>query len=105
MIPGLNLGAVETAIVALAVGSVLVGLYVALQAYRALRRYDSRQMLYLSVGMILLFGCAYLVAAVGTVLLQARYVPIGVQDWFRLVVRLLQFVGLLAIAYSLHLRE
>lgn len=95
---------VELIVVALALGSSLVGLYIGWQAYRGLRRYESRQMFYLSVGMILVFGVAYATGFVGTVLLHLEILPLPTQDYFRLVIRLLQFGGLVAIAYSLALR-
>jgi len=96
---------VEVVVASFAFGSALVGLYIAAQAYRALRRHESRQMLCLSIGMILLFGVAYAIGFVGTVLLQLRILSLPAQDLFRLAVRVSQFVGLLAIAYSLSLRE
>jgi len=80
-----------------------VGLYIGYQAYRGLRRHDSAPMRYLSVGMVLLFGVAYVVAFSGTALLRIGRLPLLYQDYFRLVVRLLQLSGLLCIAYSLHL--
>jgi len=80
-----------------------VGLYIGYQAYRGLRRHDSAPMRYLSVGMLLLFGVAYAVAFSGTALLRIGRLPLVYQDYFRLVVRLLQLSGLLCIAYSLHL--
>lgn len=95
---------IELLVITLALGAALVGLYISVQAYRGLRRYESRQMLYLSVGMVLVFGVAYLVGFLGTVLLQFRIVELPAQDVFRLAVRAIQLVGLLAIAYSLRLR-
>jgi len=86
-------------------GSALVGLFIAFLALRGLRRYRSRQMLYLSAGMILLFGAAYLVALVGTVLIQARILRLPQQNYVLLLVRFLQFTGLVAIAYSLVVDE
>lgn len=94
---------VQMATLLLAAGSALVGLFIGSLAYRGLRRHDSRQMLYLSVGMILLFGVAYGVSIVGTLLLQFRVLPLPAQDPFRLSVRLVQFAGLVCIAYSLSL--
>lgn len=96
---------IEFLVVVLALGSALVGLYIAVQAYRGVRRYESRQMLYLSTGMVLVFGVAYLLGFVGTVLIRLRILELPTQDVFRLAVRAVQLVGLLAIAYSLHLRE
>jgi hypothetical protein len=85
--------------------SALVGLFIAFLALRGLRRYRSRQMLFLSVGMLLLFGAAYLVALVGTLLIQIRALRLPQQNYVLLLVRLLQFVGLVAIAYSLVVDE
>lgn len=96
---------VEVVVTVLATSIAVVGLYIAYLAYRGLRRHDSRPMLYLSVGMILLFGVTYATASVGTVLLRLRVLPLPYQDWFRLVVRFLQLSGLILIAYSLHIRE
>lgn len=93
----------EFAVVAFASGSALLGLYIGYLAYRGLRRNGSRQMLYLSVGMVLLFGVAYGVSMVGTLLLQFRVLPLPLQDPFRLVVRVVQFGGLACIAYSMYL--
>jgi len=86
-----------------AAATAVVGLYIGYQAYRGLKRHDSPPMRYLSIGMVLLFGVAYVVAFSGTALLQIGRLPLVYQDYFRLVVRLLQLSGLLCIAYSLHL--
>jgi hypothetical protein len=80
-----------------------VGLYIGYQAYRGLRRHDSAPIRYLSVGVFLLFGVAYVVAFSGTALLRIGRLPRLYQDYVRLVVRLLQLSGLLCIADSLHL--
>ena len=86
-----------------ATGSAIVGLYIGYQAYRGLRRNDEPAMRYLSAGMILLFGVTYLLAVVGQGLIAFHVVTLGFQDVFRLLVRVLQLVGLSLIAYSLHL--
>lgn len=97
--------AVEVLATVLSAATALVGLYIASLAYRGLERYRSRAMLYLAVGMILLFGVTYVAAAVGTVLLRLRVLSLPAQDLFRLVIRVLQLGGVASIAYSLHLRE
>lgn len=102
---GHPLGLVELATLLLAGASALLGLFIAFLALRGLRRHRTRQMLYLSVGMVLLFGAAYLVALVGTALIHFRVLTLPQQNYFQLAVRLLQCVGLLAIAYSLVLQE
>jgi hypothetical protein len=96
---------VELVTLVLAGASALVGLFIAFLAVRGLRRYQTRQMLFLSLGMTLLFGAAYLVALVGTALLHARVLTLPQQDYVRLLVRVLQVVGLWAIAYSLVVDE
>jgi hypothetical protein len=95
----------ELATLVLAGASALVGLFIAFLAVRGLRRHQTRQMLFLSLGMVLLFGAAYLVALAGSVLVHARVLTLPQQDYVRLLVRVLQFVGLSAIAYSLVVDE
>jgi len=95
---------VELAVVLAAAGSTAVGLYIGYQAYRGLRRHDSRPMRYLSVGLVLLTAVTYSVALVGTLLLRLEIMPLPYQDAFRLLVRVLQLSGLVFIAYSLHIR-
>ncbi|MCY4731268.1 hypothetical protein KY092_11960 [Natronomonas gomsonensis] len=89
-------------LMAFAAASVALGLFISYQAYRGLRRNDSRQMLYLSVGMILLFGVAYGLAFITSVFLQFRILPLIYQDALRVGVRIAQFVGLVCIAYSMY---
>lgn len=103
MVSVLGYSAIQLAVLGFAVASAGVGLFIAFLAYRGLRRNDSRQMLLLSVGMVLLFGVAYGVSLVGTVLIQFRAVPLPYQDPFRLGVRVVQFAGLVCIAASLYL--
>lgn len=96
---------IKFAVLVFASGSAVLGLFIGYLAYRGLRRNDSKQMLYLSVGMILLFGVAYGVSILGTVLLQLRVLSLPYQDPFRLAVRVIQFTGLLCLAYSLYLGQ
>ena len=88
---------------AAATGSAVVGLYIGAHAYRGLRRHGDPSMRYLSVGMILLFGVTYVIALAGQGLITYHVVGIRYQSAFRLLVRLLQFAGLVLIAYSLRL--
>lgn len=97
--------AVEVLATVLSAATALVGLYIAYLAYRGLERYRSRAMLYLSIGLILLFGVTYLAAAVGTILLRLRVLSLPAQDLFRLAIRVLQLGGVALIAYSLHVRD
>lgn len=94
---------IELAVLTFASLSAIAGLFIASLAYRGLRRRRSRQMLYLSLGLIMLFGVSYGISIIGTLLLQLRVLPLPFQDPFRLTVRIVQFGGLISIAYSLHL--
>ena len=104
MIP-LGFEPVELVLMSLASASVALGLFISYQAYRGLCRNESRQMLYLSVGMILLFGVAYGLAFLQAVFLQFRVLPLVYQDGLRVVVRLVQLAGLACIAYSMYARR
>jgi ABC-type antimicrobial peptide transport system permease subunit len=95
----------EIAVSVAAMASAVVGLYVGYQALRGLRRNQSRPMRYLSVGLILLTAVTYTVAFLGTMLFRLRVLELPLQDWFRLLVRLLQLTGLVLIAYSLYVRR
>lgn len=86
-----------------ATGSAVIGLYIGYQAYRGLRRNDEPSMRYLSIGMILLFGVTYVFALAGQGLIAFRLIPISLQNMVRLVVRVIQLIGLGFIAYSLHI--
>ena len=98
-----SLTTIELATMTAAGLTAVVGLYIGYQAYRGLRRHDSAPMRYLSIGMVLLFGVTYVAAFTGTALLRVGTLPLLYQDYFRLVVRLVQLAGLLCIAYSLYL--
>ncbi|WP_323677732.1 hypothetical protein [Halorubellus sp. PRR65] len=92
---------VELLTLALATGSAIVGLFIAGLALRGVLRDRSRKMLFLSAGMVLLFGAAYLTALVGSALVRFHVISFLQQNYVLLVVRALQFTGLCAIAYSL----
>jgi len=96
---------VDWLIVALAVGSTVVGSYVGYQAYRGYRRHDSPTMRYLSLGLIFLTAVAFSIAFVGSLLLREGIVPMRFQQSLTLVTRTFQFLGVVFIAYSLHRRE
>jgi hypothetical protein len=86
----------------LATGSVALGLFVAYNAYRGLQRHQDRRMLFLSVGLVLLFGVSYALAFAMTLVLEFTVVPLLYQEVLRLLVRGFQFAGLLCIAYSMY---
>jgi len=94
----------EVAASVAAMASAVVGLYVGYQALRGLRRNQSRPVRYLSVGLVLLTAVTYTVAFAGSLLFRLGVLELPLQDWFRLLVRLPQLVGLVLVAYSLHAR-
>ena len=94
----------DWAIVGFALGSTILGTYVAYQAYRGFRRHESRSMQYLSVGLLLLTGVAFVTAFVGSVLLRQGILPAAYSQPLTLLTRILQFLGVAFIAYSLHRR-
>ena len=91
-------------IVVVSLASTLVGLFIGYQAYRGFRRHQSRSMQYLSAGLILVTAVTNMAAFVGTGLLRLGVIDAGLQSPLTLTVRLLQFAGLLCIAYSLYRR-
>ncbi|RDI69977.1 DUF7521 family protein [Halopelagius longus] len=95
---------IDWAIIALALGSTLVGSYVGYQAYRGYRRHDSRAMRALSLGLFFLTAVAFGIAFVGSLLLREGYLGLQYQQPLTFVTRLFQFLGVLLIAYSLHSR-
>jgi hypothetical protein len=96
---------VEWLILAFAFGSTLVGSYVGYQAYRGYRRHDSRTMRALSLGLFCLTAVAFVVAFVGSLLLRQGVLPLAFQQPLTLVTRAVQFLGVVLIAYSLHIRN
>ncbi|SFG92775.1 hypothetical protein SAMN04488063_3342 [Halopelagius inordinatus] len=96
---------VDWIIVALALGSTLVGSYVGYQAYRGYRRHDSRAMRALSAGLFFLTAVAFGIAFVGSLLLREGYIGLQYQQLLTLVTRLFQFLGVVLIAFSLHSRK
>ena len=96
---------VESLILVLAFGSTVVGSYVGYQAYRGYRRHDSRTMRALSLGLFCLTAVAFVVAFVGSLLLRGGVLPLAFQQPLTLVTRAVQFLGVVLIAYSLHIRN
>jgi hypothetical protein len=96
---------VEWLILVLAFGSTVVGSYVGYQAYRGYRRHDSRTMRALSLGLFCLTAVAFVVAFVGSLLLRGGVLPLAFQQPLTLVTRAVQFLGVVLIAYSLHIRS
>lgn len=74
----------------------LIGIYIAYHAYRGYRRNESRPMLYISIGFIL-------VLAVPFVLLMAYHLIPFISETVAVVIQTFQILGLMAILYALRM--
>jgi hypothetical protein len=84
------------------IASVVLGLIIGYQAYRGFRRNDSRSMQFLSLGLILLTAVPFTLSFTATLAIRLEPSLAGIQQELFLVVRLIQFVGLACITYSLY---
>lgn len=86
--------------VGLEVLSLLLGLTIAYTAYRGYRRNDSRPMLYIAVGFLLVLGVPAVLSAVG---LGVRVEQIRI--FIGMLVQISEVAGLVAILYALRMRR
>ncbi len=84
------------------IASVVLGLIIGYQAYRGFRRNDSRSMQFLSLGLILLTAVPFTLSFTTTLAIRLEPSLANIQQELFLVVRLIQFVGLAFITYSLY---
>ena len=83
-------------------GALLLGLFIAFQAYRGYRRNRSRRMLFLALGLVLLTVAPFALSLVVTFAGQRLGVGSRVYTyWLPLATRLVEIVGLGSILYSL----
>lgn len=94
----------SAAMLAIVVGNVALGLFIGYHAYRGFRRHRSGPMRYLSVGLILLTAIASSLAFFSWLAIRYGFLPETLGDPLALLYRLLQFAGLVLIAYSLYQR-
>lgn len=85
--------------------SMVVGVYIGYRSLQSFYRHGDPSMRYLAVGLLLLTGVTYTVTFVGSMLVQFRVLSLPQQDYFVTISHLLQFAGLVCIAYALHRRE
>lgn len=76
----------------------LLGLFIAYQAYRGYRRNQSRPMLFISLGFILVLGVPF---TLFIVFLVVQTVP---QTGFAALIQVSEIVGLTCIIYALHMQ-
>lgn len=89
---------------AFAAGSTAIGLYIGYLALKSFQRHNDPSMRYLALGLILLTGVTYTFTFIGSLLVQLRWLTLPQQDYFWTMSHLLQFAGLVCIAYALHRR-
>jgi len=92
----------DWALLAISVGSVVLGLVIGYQAYRGFRRNDSRAMQFLSLGLILLTAVPFTLSFGITALMQLRPELTEFRSGLILLTRTIQLVGLACITYSLY---
>jgi len=84
--------------------SALVGLYIGYLALKSYNRHRDPSMRYLALGLILLTAVTYTFTFIGSMLLQFRVLSLPQQDVFWTVAHVIQFAGLVCLAYALHRR-
>jgi hypothetical protein len=87
-----------------ATASAAIGLYIGYQALKSFYRHRDPSMRFLAVGLILLTAVTYTFTFIGSVLVQLRVLSLPQQDYFWTTAQLIQFAGLVCIAYALHRR-
>lgn len=89
-------------VLAVSIASVVLGLIIGYQAYRGFRRNDSRSMQYLSLGLIFLTAVPFTLSFTGTLVMRVEPELAAYQQELFFAVRIIQFVGLAFITYSLY---
>lgn len=84
--------------------SALLGLYIGYLALKSFNRHRDPSMRYLALGLILLTAVTYTFTFIGSMLLQFRVLSLPQQDVFWTVAHVIQFAGLVCLAYALHRR-
>lgn len=93
---------VDWGVLAVSIGSVVLGLIIGWQAWRGFRRNDNRSMQFLSLGLILLTAIPFTLSFTTTLAIRLEPSLREIQGELFLVVRLIQFAGLACITYSLY---
>lgn len=84
--------------------SALVGLYIGYLALKSFNRHRDPSMQFLAIGLILITAVTYLFTFIGSMLVQFRVLSLPQQDVFWTIAHMIQFTGLLYLAYALHRR-
>jgi hypothetical protein len=93
-------------LLAVTLGAMMLGLFIAFQAYRGYRRNRSRRMLFLALGLALLTVAPFALSLVGTFAGQRLgFGPRVYAYWLPITERLVEICGLGCILYSLQIRQ
>jgi hypothetical protein len=87
-----------------ATASATLGLYIGYLAFKSFNRHGDPSMRFLALGLILLTAVTYTFTFIGSILIQFRVLSLPQQDFFWTVSHIIQFTGLVCIAYALHRR-
>jgi hypothetical protein len=87
-----------------ATASAVVGLYIGYQALKSFYRHRDPSMRFLAIGLILLTAVTYTFTLIGSMLIQLRVLSLPQQDYFWTMAQIIQFFGVVCIAYALHRR-
>lgn len=94
------------ALLAVTLGALMLGLFIAFQAFRGYRRNQSRRMLFLALGIALLTVAPFALSLVVTFAGQRLGFGPGVYAyWLPIATRLVEICGLGCLLYSLYIRQ
>lgn len=87
-------------------GAMVLGLFIAFQAYRGYRRNRSRRMLFLALGLVLLTVAPFALSLITTFAgQQFGFGPLVYTYWLPIITRLIEISGLGCILYSLRIQQ
>lgn len=93
-------------LLAVTLGALVLGLFIAFQAYRGYRRNRSRRMLFLALGLALLTVAPFALSLVVTFAGQRLgFGPSFYMYWLPIATRFVEICGLGCILYSLQIRQ
>ncbi|WP_323676819.1 hypothetical protein [Halorubellus sp. PRR65] len=99
-----GLDPLQVVLLAMALASTALGLYVGYQAYRGFVRNDSTPMKFLSLGLVLLTAVTFGLSFGGSVAFQYDLAPAVLRPAWQVAVRGSQLAGVACIVYALHRR-
>ena len=93
-------------LLAVTLGALMLGLFIAFQAFRGYRRNQSRRMLFLALGIALITVVPFALSLVVTFAGQRLgFGPSVYAYWLPIAIRLVEICGLGCLLYSLYIRQ